>query len=425
MARGLLRHATRRLSVERHMRVHSWRSTASPTASELHTQLGATGQLRAAHDNNPNLQQSSADTSTVGTPLYDTVNLGRRDAATRTRRWGPRRGILRRGPPTTDDARAVQARPVRTQLGRFWRLAGADGRYVQARLLRGGCWQRRLCRGQHLAWLQPRVHRHRRAAGAAADVFGRGVGGRGVGDDAGGAASVGEAATARHARRRQHRARRAGTATLGAQAGAASGTAARRAGTAMLGAQAGTAAASGTAPSPAAGHHRRHPPRGAPFLEETEARLIQKQRAADEHISWRYEQFECSHGCRHHNDPRIPAAAAARGAATVALAPFCSPLSPLLLVNPPLLQNEAPLLGATARRRCAARCWRRAVAAQHARGVAAARACCAARHAAAASASRNARAHVCICATWGARGSVLLGAWLGRRRAAHRGLEWF
>ena len=38
------------------------------TASELHTQLGATGQLRAAHDSNPNLQQSSADTSTVGTP---------------------------------------------------------------------------------------------------------------------------------------------------------------------------------------------------------------------------------------------------------------------------------------------------------------------------------------------------------------------
>ena len=101
MARGLLRHATRRLSVERHMRVHSWRSTASPTASELHTQLGATGQLRAAHDNNPNLQQSSADTSTVGTPLCDTVNLGRGDAATRTRRWGPRRGILRRGPTTT------------------------------------------------------------------------------------------------------------------------------------------------------------------------------------------------------------------------------------------------------------------------------------------------------------------------------------
>jgi len=345
MARGLLRHATRRLSVERHMRVHSWRSTASPTASELHTQLGATGQLRAAHDNNPNLQQSSADTSTVGTPLYDTVNLGRRDAATRTRRWGPRRGILRRGPPTTDDARAVQARPVRTQLGRFWRLAGADGRYVQARLLRGGCWQRRLRRGQHLARLQPRVHRHRRAAGAAANVFGRGVGGRGVGDDAGSAASVGEAATARHARRRQRRARRA---RVNPRRVPAPPRSARR--------PALPPAPQRAAPPPRPRDTTATTRHGAlPFLEETEARLTQKQRAADQRSSRRYEQFaayERSHGCRHHNDPRIPipAAAAARGAATVALAPFCSPLSPLLLVNPPLLQDEAPLLGGAAPR---------------------------------------------------------------------------
>jgi len=41
-------------------------------------------------------------------------------------------------------------------------------------------------------------------------------------------------------------------------------------------------------------------------LEETEARLTQKQRAADQHSLRRYEQFaayERSHGCRHHNDP--------------------------------------------------------------------------------------------------------------------------
>jgi len=85
--------------------------------------------------------------------------------------------------------------------------------------------------------------------------------------------------------------------------------------------------------------------------------------------------------------------------------------SAVLLAALPAAAREpaaAPGRGATARRRCAARCWRRAVAAQHAHGVAAAQTCCAARHAAAASASKNARARTCAFAQRGAREAASL-----------------
>jgi len=303
------------------------------TASELHTQLGATGQLRAAHDNNPNLQQSSADTSTVGTPLCDTVNLGRGDAATRTRRWGPRCGILRRGPPTT-----------RAPCRRVWFAHNFDNSGGLPAPTGGTC---------------ERVH-FAAATGSADFVAASTSLGFSLEfiDTAvplvpppmcsAAAWAVAAWATTLGALRVSAKPRL--PAMLAAvnteRAAPAPPRSARR--------QALPPAPQRAAPPPRPRDTTAATRHGAlPFLEETEARLTQKQRAADQHSSRRYEQFaayERSHGCRHHNDPRIPAAAAARGAATVALAPFCSPLSLLLLVNPPLLQDEAPLLGGAAPR---------------------------------------------------------------------------
>jgi len=306
------------------------------TASQLYTQLGATGRSRAAHDNNPNLQQSSADTSTVGTPLCDMVNLGRGDAATRTRRWGPRRGILRRGPPTT-----------RAPCRRVWfahNLNDSGGSPAPT----GGT-----CERVHFA-----------AASGSADFVAASTS---LGSSlefidtavplvplpmwSAAAWAVAAWATTLEALRVS------ATPRLPAMLAAVNTERAAPAPPRSARRPALPPAPQRAAPAPPCSARRLvlppppPPPRprdttaatrhGAlPFLEETEARLIEKQRAADQHSSRRYEQLaahERSHGCRHHNDPRIPAAAAARGSATVALAPFCSPLSPLLLVNPPLL----------------------------------------------------------------------------------------
>ena len=319
------------------------------TASELHTRLGATGQLRAAHDNNPNLQQSSADTSTVGTPLCDTVNLGRGDAATRTRRWGPRRGILRRGPTTT-----------RAPCRRVWFAHNLDDSGGSPAPTGGTC---------------ERVH-FASAAGSADFVAASTSLGSSLEfiDTAvplvpppmwsAAAWAVAAWATTLEALRVS------ATPRLPAMLAAANTERASPALPCSARRPALPPPPQRAAPAPPCSARRLvlppppPPPRpwdttaatrhGAlPFLEETEAQLIEKQRAADQHSLWRYEQFgmhELNYGCRHHNDPRIPAAAAVRGAATVALAPFCSPLSPLLLVNPPLLQDEAPLLDGAAPR---------------------------------------------------------------------------